>query len=64
MTDLQERIKELEQENRELNQLFELQHTRVARADKLWQKAHNKPNVLPDLGVLVEWLLSQIPTKE
>ena len=44
-------------ENQELEWLFDLQHSRVTEATKLWQAAHNKPNILPDLGVLVEWLM-------
>jgi hypothetical protein len=30
--------------------LFDLQHSRVMEASKLWQAAHDKPDVLPDLG--------------
>lgn len=53
------RAEALEQENKDLNSLFELQQARVSEATKLWQAAHNKPNVLPDLGTLVEWLIKR-----
>jgi len=29
-------------------------------ANRLWQKAHNKPDTLPDIGVLINWLVSEI----
>ena len=35
-------------------------HKRTVEADKLWQKAHNKPGVYSDLGELIEWLLDLI----
>lgn len=60
-----EDVRQLELENAELKtelkglrSLFELQHKRVVEADKLWQKAHDQPNVWPDLGELIDWLLS------
>ena len=40
-----------------LNQLFDSQHKRTVKADKLWQKAHDKPHTMPDLGALIDWLL-------
>lgn len=43
----------------ELKQLFDLQHTRMVEADKVWQEAHNSPNTLPDLGTLIEWLMGK-----
>jgi hypothetical protein len=46
-------------ENQELEMLFDLQHSRVTEATKLWQAAHDKPDVLPDLGTLVEWLIQR-----
>ncbi len=53
-------ITALKEKNKELEALFDLQHTRVLTATKLWQKAHKQPRVHPDLGKLVEWLLSQM----
>lgn len=44
--------------------LIDLQHKRTLEANKLWQKAHNKPDVLPDLGKLVEWLLLRLQNQE
>jgi len=42
-----------------LEMLFDLQHSRVTEATKLWQAAHDKPDILPDLGTLVEWLMQR-----
>jgi DNA repair exonuclease SbcCD ATPase subunit len=56
---LQDENQSLKMENQELNRLFDLQHTRTGFADKLWQRAHNKPGIWPDLGELIGWLLSQ-----
>jgi hypothetical protein len=39
--------------------LIDLQHKRTVEADKLWQQAHNQPNVWPDLGKLIEWLMKR-----
>jgi hypothetical protein len=39
--------------------LIDLQHKRTVEADKLWQVAHNQPNVLPDLGELIGWLMKR-----
>lgn len=39
--------------------LIDLQHKRTVEADKLWQVAHNQPDVLPDLGELIEWLMKR-----
>lgn len=43
----------------ELQQLFDLQQTRMGVADNLWRMATGKHNVSPDLGQLIEWLLSE-----
>jgi len=53
------KIRELEHDNAELRALFDLQHKRTLEADKLWQKAHNKPGVWPDLGELIQWLMKK-----
>ena len=45
---------------KELNRLFDLQHERTQEADKLWQEAHNKLDIKPDLGELISWLLDEI----
>jgi hypothetical protein len=57
-------LAKLEAENTELNQLFDLGHTRTREADKLWQDAHNKPHVYPDLGELIGWLLRRLAVAE
>jgi len=41
-----------------------MQHERTIRASVLWQEAHDRPNTIPDLGDLVEWLLAQIAAKD
>ena len=46
----QSRLVKVTLENQELEMLFDLQHSRVTEATKLWQAAHDKPDVLPDLG--------------
>jgi hypothetical protein len=61
---LREQVRKLMEENNENEQLFNFQHTRTMEADKLWQKAHNKPLVLPDLGNLIGWLLERAEGSE
>jgi Mg2+ and Co2+ transporter CorA len=53
------RIQELETEVAEFQSLIDLQHRRSAEASKLWQVAHKEPNVWPDLGKLLEWLMQE-----
>lgn len=43
----------------ELRALFKRQEARVQAATEAWRAAHNQPLVSPDLGTLVEWLLSR-----
>lgn len=50
---------QLEQEIKEMQELFDLQHTRSREADKLWQEATGKHDTLPDLGRLLEWLINR-----
>jgi len=53
-------ISELEQsraEVKELNALFDLQHTRTQKAEHLWRIATGNHNIVPDLGVLIDWLI-------
>lgn len=59
----EEEIQRIQAENQEYKRLFDKQHERVAIADKFWQIAHNKPDVLPDLGELVEYLLNELATQ-
>lgn len=58
--ELEKRVAELESELEEYASLIKLQHRRSVKASKLWQKAHNKPGVWPDLGELLAWLLERI----
>lgn len=48
----------------ELRALFEKQEARVQEATALWQADHEKPDVLPDLGDLVTWLLKRVESVE
>ncbi len=41
----------------ELDNLFEIQRTRMDKATKLWQKATGRGETLPDLGELLGWLM-------
>jgi hypothetical protein len=65
--DIEWLIAELErcrEENAELNAIFELERTRSKQADKMWQKATDNPGTIPDLGVLLEWLMANIAELE
>ena len=53
------RIITLEEENKNLHALFDLQHTRTLEASKLWQEETSNPGVYPDLGLLIDWLLER-----
>ncbi len=55
-----ERARKAEADNKELQALFDLQHTRMGKATKLWQQATGKHDTLPDLGVLLDWLMGEI----
>jgi hypothetical protein len=48
----------------DLQRLFDLQHTRTVKAELLWRKATGQHNVLPDLGVLIDWLLDRVEKAE
>ena len=50
-------------ENAEYNSLFKLQRKRTLEADKLWQEANKKPDVFPDLGELLAWLMRERESK-
>jgi len=55
---------EVAQERDELQATLDLQQSRVHVATKEWQKAHGKPNVLPDLGMLIDWMWGQVKVCE
>ncbi len=53
---LKDRSEELDQ----LNELFDLQQTRMSTASEAWRAAHpGMENVLPDLGELLQWMLDE-----
>ena len=47
-------------ENAELQAVFDLQATRTKKAEKMWKEATGKHSTLPDLGVLLDWLMGEI----
>lgn len=51
-------------ENRELNDLFELQHDRANTATAAWRIETGKQKTLPDLGKLLAWLLAKAAVGE
>ena len=57
-------LESAERRAQELEALFALQQTRMAGAARLWQEANNKPDILPDLGDLLSWLLSRLSDME
>ena len=52
------------EEMKELNALFAAQWERMGDATKLWQEEHNQPDIQPDLGKLLTWLLFKINTQK
>ena len=56
--------KKAEAENKELQAVFDLQETRTKKAEHLWQQATGKHSTLPDLGVLLDWLMGEIKQLE
>ena len=50
----------VEDEVKELQAVFDLQQTRMGEATKLWQQATGEHDTLPDLGVLLDWLMGEI----
>lgn len=56
---LYSRLVEARLELQDHRTLLDVQHARTAKADQLWQEAHQRPNVLPDLGSLIDWLLAR-----
>ncbi len=53
-----------EVEAQELQAVFDLQQTRMGKATKLWQQATGKHDTLPDLGVLLDWLMGEMKGAE
>ncbi len=53
-------LEECKAENKELQAVFDLQETRTKKAEKMWQQATGKHSTLPDLGVLLDWLMGEV----
>ena len=60
LNDWEEELEECRAENKELWAVFNLQATRTKKAEKMWQQATGKHSTLPDLGVLLDWLMGEI----
>lgn len=58
------RAAELSEKMTEYDALFKMQHSRTVHADKLWQTAHGQPDIFPDLGTLIDWLMSRMSKAE
>lgn len=50
---------EIDQENAQLRNLFEMQRKRCQKATYLWRKETGQKLVTPDLGELIEWLMDK-----
>lgn len=62
---LRQQLTEVKEKNDEFESLFDIQHKRMCEAVKIWHSAHpDKQNVIPDLGALLEWLLTQLTSAE
>jgi len=61
---LETQVAQLQDTVEQFETLIDHQHECAAEAIKLWQKAHNQPNTLPDIGVLIEWLALEIENKQ
>ena len=63
LTEYRKSTDDLRGRNQELEQLFDLQHRRIVKADELWRAAHpGNDNIVPDLGRLIDWLLDRHAT--
>ena len=51
-------IESLQAENKELKELFDLQHKRSLEADQLWQESTGE-TCMPDLGKLLDWFMKK-----
>jgi len=54
-------LEDLKERLTDYDQLFNLQHSRMAKATKRWQDATGKHEIFPDLGDLLDWLLESKP---
>ena len=61
LSDLWEkRAHKAEAEVRRLQAVFDMQQTRMDDATVMWQTDTGKHDTLPDLGVLLDWLMGEI----
>ena len=58
--ELEAELAQLRAEVEHLNGIIDMQHRRTMEAQRLWQQATGNTH-WADLGVLIDWLLSQIP---
>lgn len=54
----QKKVETAESDAAQLQAVFDLQKTRMSKAIVLWREATGKRDVLPDLGDLLDWLMS------
>ncbi len=54
-----DRCNKAEAEVEQLQAVFDMQQTRMGKATKLWQQVTGTHHTLPDLGVLLDWLMDR-----
>ncbi len=54
------KFRRAEAEVRRLQAVFDMQQTRMDDATVMWQADTGKHDTLPDLGVLLDWLMGEI----
>lgn len=52
-------LRQAKERGTELDNLFDIQQTRMGEATKLWQEATGETETLPDLGELLDWLMER-----
>ena len=52
-----DQLKECREENLGLNNLFDIQQTRMKKAVRMWRKDTGKKDTIPDLGDLLDYFL-------
>jgi len=57
--ELMDELEECKTENKELWAVFNLQQTRLKKAQRMWRRATGRHNTLPDLGELLDWLMAE-----
>ena len=46
-----------------INELFEMQHKQMLKADRYWQEQTGKSNMYPDLAQLLKFLMDKVLSK-